>query len=64
MSLEMKYFVLKPRGNSLYSEASRVAMMVYAEVIERENPSLSADLRRWVKREEAFIAAEKDREVD
>ena len=29
MALEMKYFVLKPNGNSPYASASRQAMTTY-----------------------------------
>ena len=49
--LEMKYFVLKPRGSDKYAEASRAAMMEYARVIKHENPELSSDLFDWVHRE-------------
>lgn len=45
--LKMKYFVLKPKGNDIYAEASRTAMRTYARVIEDENPELSRDLREW-----------------
>ena len=54
MSLEMKYFVLKPRGNDDYATASREAMRAYAEVIEECNPSLAVDLRQWAHREEEY----------
>ena len=39
--LEMKYFVLKPRGNDRYAAASRAAMRRYADVIVGENPALA-----------------------
>lgn len=45
--LQMKYFVLNPTKRDTYGKASRHAMMRYAEVIERENPQLAADLRAW-----------------
>lgn len=45
--LQMKYFVLKPRGDNIYAAASREAMKVYAEYIKRENPELCTDLREW-----------------
>lgn len=46
--LELKYFVLKPKGKDKYSRASRAAMLTYADYIEDENPSLAKDLRVWV----------------
>lgn len=45
--LQMKYFVLKPAGDSRYAAASRKAMMAYAQHIEEENPDLASDLREW-----------------
>ena len=45
--LEMKYFVLKPRGDTPYAAASRTAMKAYANVIRDENPQLYHDLLNW-----------------
>ncbi|MBO6755495.1 MAG: hypothetical protein JJ902_04160 [Roseibium sp.] len=45
--LQMKYFVLKPAGDSAYSKASRAAMRAYAEKIKSENPELSDELLSW-----------------
>lgn len=50
--LMMKYFVLKPAGDSPYSFASRSAMETYADAIGAENGKLADELRAWVKREE------------
>jgi len=49
--LEMKYFVLKPRGNDIYALASRKAMMVYSQAILKENHQLAIDLAGWVEKE-------------
>lgn len=49
--IEMKYFVLKPRGSDSYAAASRAALLAYASGIEGENPELAADLRDWAARE-------------
>lgn len=49
--LQMKYFVLKPKGNDRYAEASRAAMNQYARLIEHENPQLAKELREWTQRE-------------
>lgn len=49
--LEMKYFVLKPHGNSPYAKASRLAMLAYSEAIEDENYQLAIDLESWVNSE-------------
>ena len=46
--LKMKYFVLKPAGDSPHSEASRVAMKAYAQAINQENTQLAYDLEMWV----------------
>jgi hypothetical protein len=32
----MKYFVLKPRGDNIYAQASRRAMLEYARIIEED----------------------------
>jgi len=45
--LVMKYFVLKPKGRSVYAAASRVAMLAYADEIEKLNPKLAGQLRDW-----------------
>jgi len=49
--MKMKYFVLKPEGDNDYAEASRKAMMAYANSIKIENPVLADDLRNWVQME-------------
>lgn len=49
--LQMKYFVLKPRGNDEYAKAAREALKTYAGVIALENPELSNDLMEWVNDE-------------
>jgi len=48
--LEMKYFVLNPSKNDAYGQASRDAMVKYADSIVDENPQLSLDLHDWVIR--------------
>lgn len=50
--LEMKYFVLKPKGSDKYAAASRRAMRVYATFIQNENPELAHQLRDWADREQ------------
>ena len=49
--LEMKYFVLKPKGRGPYAIASREAMRTYAEEIKKENPKLARDLNKWAMQE-------------
>lgn len=51
--LEMRYFVLKPKGDSAYHHASRAALYAYADAIEDENAKLAADLRAWAGKEVA-----------
>jgi len=49
--LQMKYFVMKPKDNDIYAEASRKAMRTYALHIESENPQLAKELRAWTDKE-------------
>ena len=49
--LEMKYFVLKPRGNDDYAKASRSAMRDYARKIYETDSSLSLELEEWAEME-------------
>ena len=50
--LRMKYFVLKPVGDSAHARASRSAMIMYAGMIAMEDPELSKDLLSWAQYEE------------
>ena len=45
--LQMKYFVLKPKGDNKYAEAARKAMRAYANHIALENIALADELREW-----------------
>lgn len=49
--LEMKYFVLKPKGEDAYAVASRLAMNAYADAIASENPQLAHEINAWTERE-------------
>ena len=49
--LKMKYFVLKPAGDDVYAQASRVAMSTYATYIDEFNPQLADEMRKWVESE-------------
>jgi hypothetical protein len=49
--LQMKYFVLKPKGDDVYAEASRKAMRAYAAHILNENEVLANELRAWADSE-------------
>tara|TARA_R100001086_G_scaffold225895_2_gene144355 strand:- start:583 stop:774 length:192 start_codon:yes stop_codon:yes gene_type:complete len=49
--LQMKYFVLKPKGDDVFARASRIAMLQYAREIEMENATFAEDIRAWVKNE-------------
>ena len=48
--LTMKYFVLSPNKQDEYGEASRRAMITYANSIRPTNPQLAQDLTAWVVR--------------
>jgi len=50
--LQMKYFVLKPKGNDRYAQAARKAMRAYALHIQNENIDLANQMRDWVKKED------------
>ena len=49
--LMLKYFVLKPKGDTVYAQASRMAMRAYAKHIRFDNPQLSSDLYNWTENE-------------
>lgn len=51
--LQMKYFVLKPKGATTHAVASRKALLAYAKVIEAVDPEFARDLRAWERREAA-----------
>lgn len=53
MSLQMKYFVLKPKGGDPFAAASRAAMLRYADMIESHEPTLAKELRDWALNESA-----------
>ncbi|WBC28402.1 terminase large subunit [Rhodobacteraceae phage LS06-2018-MD05] len=46
--LKMKYFVLKPEGNDIYAEASRMAMREYANTIASVNIEFATEIKEWV----------------
>ena len=48
--LFMKYFVLKPKGDDIYSVASRKAMQIYANTIMGKDPHFAQDIRDWLGR--------------
>lgn len=56
--LQMKYFVLKPKGNDSYALASRKAMRAYATSIASENKELSRDLFDWARHEISYTEDE------
>lgn len=54
MSIDLKYFVLKPKSkrfNDPYADASRKAMVAYAEAIKLHNLPLHDELLVWVAQE-------------
>lgn len=57
MPLKMKYFVLKPQGDTAHASASRRAMRAYAESIESFDPVLSKSLHKWADKELELAAA-------
>lgn len=60
--LELKYFVLKPKGTDIYAQASRKAMRAYARHVASENDELYHDLQNWAERETLAAHADKSDE--
>lgn len=58
MSLKLKYFVLKPSGDSAWARASRAAMRVFAAEIEQDNFQLAAEIKQWTYEEERKLKME------
>jgi hypothetical protein len=58
MSLEMKYFVLKPKGDDVYALASRKAMVEYSKTLRtysisnKEASKLADELEAWSNQEQ------------
>lgn len=48
--LKLKYFVLNPSSSTdvAHAQASRLAILAYAESIEATNFDLAQELRNWV----------------
>jgi len=66
MSIDLKYFVLKPRSKypgDPYAHASRCALLSFAIHIDKTNPDLARELRIWVE-EESRLENELIREQD
>lgn len=55
--LFLKYFVLNPTKDGPYGQASRKALLAYAEAIDQENPVLAHELVSWARQTEAEIKA-------
>lgn len=47
--LYMKYFVLKPEGNTLEARAARDAMIRYASTIRIKDPEFANEIDEWVR---------------
>ena len=56
MALEMKYFVLKPKGKTIHAQASRLALHAYAIIIQETDPELALALRTWAHKEQEDAA--------
>jgi len=52
--LQLKYFVLNPTKDDEYGEASRLAILAYANHIKTTNPDLARDLFIWVNKLNKF----------
>ena len=53
--MKSKYFVLKPNGNTTYARASRIAMICYANEIQKVDPKLACEIQDWVEEEKVVI---------
>ena len=56
--LKMKYFVLKPEGDSFYAAASRQALLAYAQAIYHHDSQMADALREWADAEGAKVSAQ------
>lgn len=56
MALEMKYFILKPKGCDDFALASREAMLTYAAIIKNADPELAEALVEWVIKEKEVVS--------
>lgn len=63
MSISLKYFVLKPGGNTAYAKASRTAMRVFSTEIEQDNFQLAQDVKQWAYEEERKLIQEAAGEI-
>jgi len=43
-----KYFVVNPNKDDLKGHASRLAVLAYADAVEKEDSDLAFELRVWV----------------
>jgi hypothetical protein len=49
MGLKMKYFVLNPcSSNGIRAQASRLAMLAYADAVRSDDQQLAVELEDWV----------------
>ena len=56
MSLEMRYFILKPSAKDQkdpFAVASQKAMLTYSKAIRKVDPMLANQLEAWVEKEKA-----------
>ena len=53
-----RYFVLEPKGNTPWANASRAAMRVFASEISESDSKLSNNLKQWAYEEERRLSAE------
>lgn len=53
--LRMKYFVLKPAGDTPHARASREAMRAYALSIQTTDEKLADELCIWFQEEEVEV---------
>ena len=60
MNVGLKYFVLKPRSKDFddpYAEASRHAMLAYANTITHHDREFAEEIRQWALTEGARALA-------
>lgn len=64
MALEIKYFVIKPKGTGPHAEASQAAMKQYARIIRSHDVELSDSLLEWAQREKCNSGMEEIRDAE
>lgn len=59
--MELKYFVLKPKGLDIHAMASRAALKTYAMILQAEDPKMALEMRNWANNEMEIANAQREK---